>query len=183
MTVLSCGVVWAAAPDAATAPSLSPLAPMVAGEKSDETKVSAFAPLAYFNANCSRCHGENGAFYADNFAHDRDDASLREIIDEMASGPGQAPLNPAELDAVAAWHRALRDKKPFVIIVKSEKNGDNWQLSGEVSPGAALQINDKTVEVKGVEWTETVAAGAIKLRATKGELTTELDANAAAWAP
>lgn len=177
--VTSCGIAWAAAPDAAT----PPLTPIVAGEKADAIKATQFAPLAYFNANCARCHGEYGSFYDDNFAHDRDDASLRAVIDEMAAGPGQAPLTPAELDAVTAWHRALRDKKPFVVIVKSEKNGDNWQLSGEISPGATLQINGKDVEVKSSQWTYCVAPGAVKLRATKGDAVTELDANIAAWAP
>ena len=177
--VTSCGIAWAAAPGAAT----PPLSPIVAGEKSDGIKATSFAPLAYFNANCARCHGENGAFYEDNFAHDRDDASLRAVIDEMANGPGQAPLAPAELDIVTAWHRALSEKKPFVVIVKSEKSGDGWQLSGEISPGAQLQINGKAVEVKGSQWTQVVAPGALKLRATRGDAATELDASAAAWAP
>ena len=181
LTVTVCGAAWAAAPDAATPPGSSNLTPIVAGEKPDGIKATNFAPLAYFNANCARCHGENGAFYEENFAHDKSDADLRETIDEMASGPGQAPLSPAQLDAVTAWHRALRDQKPFIVIVKSEKVEAGWQLSGEVSPGATLQINGKAVEVKGVKWTATVAPGAVKLRATKGDAATELDASAASW--
>ena len=179
LTLTSCGIAWAAAPDAA----MPPLSPIVAGEKTSGPHAAAFAPLAYFNANCARCHGENGSFYQDDFAHDKSDAELREVIDEMAAGPGQAPLAPAELDAVAAWHRALRDKKTFVLVVKSEKTDAGFQLSGEISPGAALEINGKTVEVKGSNWTASVAPGAAQLRATKGDATTELDANAAAWAP
>lgn len=174
----SCGLAWAAAPDAAT----PPLTPIVTGETAGP-HASSFAPLAYFNQNCARCHGENGSFYEKDFAHNKSDADLRAVIDEMAEGPAQAPLSPAELDAVAAWHRALRDKKPFVVIVKSEKTATGWQLSGEISPGATLQINEKEVEVKDSSWKTEVAAGAIQLRATKGEITTEVDANVAAWAP
>ena len=183
LPVLCCGLAWAAAPDAATPPGAPELTPIVAGEKSGGIKATAFAPLAYFNANCARCHGENGAFYEKDFGHDKSDASLRAIIDEMAAGPGQAPLSPAELDAVAAWHRALRDKKPFIVIVKSEKVEAGWQLSGEVSPGATLEINGKAVEVKGANWTFCAPNGPVKLRATRGEAVTELDADAASWAP
>lgn len=183
LTVTSCGIAWAAAPDAATPPSRPPLSPIIAGEKTDGPRVAAFAPLAYFNENCARCHGEYGATYDDDFGKDRSDASLHEIINEMADGPGQAPLSPAELDAVTAWHRALRDKKPFVVIVKSEKTDAGFQLSGEISPGATLEINGENVEVDGSNWTFCVAPGALKLRATRGEATTQLDANAAAWAP
>ena len=174
----SCGLAWAAAPDAAT----PPLTPIVAGEI-DGPLASSFAPLAYFNQNCARCHGVNGAFYEKDFAKNKSDADLHAVIEEMAEGPAQAPLAPAELDAVAAWHRAIRDKKPFVIIVKSEKTATGWRLSGEISPGATLQINEKEVEVEGSSWTTEVAVGAIRLRATKGEATTELDANIAACAP
>lgn len=173
------GIVYAAAQDEAT-PKLTPIA---ANEKVAGPQATKFAPLAYFNQNCARCHGEYGSFYPENFAAERDDASLHAIIEEMAEGPAQAPLAPAELDAVAAWHRALRDKKPFVVIVKAEKTGEGWQLSGEISPNATLQINGKSVEVNGSNWTYNAADGALKLRATKGEVVTELDANAATWAP
>lgn len=174
----SCGLAWAAAPNAAT----PPFTPIVAGENVGPHAAS-FAPIAYFNQNCARCHGENGSFYEKDFAPNKSDADLRAAIDEMAEGPAQMPLAPAELDAVAAWHRAIRDKKPFVIIVKSEKTATGWQLSGEISPGATLQINDKNVEVKDANWETEVAAGTLQLRATKDEATTEVDANIAAWAP
>ena len=169
---------WAAAPDAATPPDSPALTPIVAGEKASETATAAFAPMAYFDANCARCHGENGSFYGDNFAKDKSDADLREVINEMADGPAQAPLTPAELDAVATLHQAWRDKKPFVAIVKSEKTAAGVQLSGEISPGATLEINGAKVEVNGSQWTTCVAPGALKLRATQGAVTTELDAAA-----
>ena len=171
LIVASCGLAWAGAPDAATAP----LSPIVAGD-AGATKPTEFAPMAYFNQNCARCHGENGSFYGDEFAKDKTDAQLHEVVQEMAQGPAQAPLSPAELDAVTALHRAWRDKKPFVAIVKREKTDAGVQLSGEISPGATLEINGENVEVKGSQWTICVPPGALKLRATKGQATTELDA-------
>ena len=176
------GASWAS-DDAATAkppaPALQPIAP---GETS-ELRATSFAPTAYFNQNCARCHGENGAYFSEDFAKDKDDAALRAVINEMANGPGNAPLAPAELDAVTSWHRALRDKKPFVAIVKAEKTGDVWHLNGEVSPGATLQINGETVKVDGTNWAHDVSGNAVELRAQKGEAVTQLDANAAAFAP
>ena len=196
---LGCGVAWAA-DTGAPAPHLTPIAPGNAtapGAKTGEAggpaqsqtqagpHVTAFAPLAYFNEKCARCHGEYGSFYGDDFAKGRDDASLHAIVAEMANGPAQAPLAPADLEVVTAWHRAFRDKKPFVAVVKSEKTADGWQLSGEVSPGATLEINGESVEVHGSDWTHSVttasAAGALKLRAQKADVATELDANAAAF--
>ncbi len=171
-----CGIAWAADEPAPT------LTPIVAGAEAGP-HATKFAPMAYFNENCARCHGENGSFYGDDMGKGRDDESLREIVDEMASGPAQAPLAPAELDAVTAWHRAFRDKKPFVALVKAEKVESGWQLSGEISPSATLQINGEAVEVKGATWTFCVATDAVKLRATKGDAVTEVDANAAAFGP
>ena len=178
----TCVLACAAAPDAATATGATTLVPIVAGETAGP-HASRFAPLAYFNQNCARCHGENGSFYGEDFAKNKSDADLHAIVEEMAAGPAQAPLAPAELDAVAAWHRALRDKKPFVVIVKAEKAKADWLLSGEISPGATLQINGKDVAVEGSNWTTMMQAGPLKLRATRGEATTEMDANVAAWAP
>lgn len=172
----------ARAADTATALQTTTLEPIQTGQP----HATKFAPLAYFNASCARCHGDYGSFYGADFAKGLDDAALRNIIDEMAQGPGQAPLAPAELDAVASWHRAVRDKKPFVAIVKSEKTDAGQQLEGEISPGATLQINGADVEVKGSNWTYCVATGAneaIKLRAQKGDAVTELDASVAAFAP
>ena len=183
--VAVCGASWANG-DAATAPpptpSASTLQPITPGETS-ELRTTSFAPTAYFNQNCARCHGENGSYYSEDFGKDKDDAALRQIIDEMAHGPGNAPLAPADLDVLTAWHRALRDKKPFVAIVKAEKTGDVWRLSGEISPGATLQINGETAKVDGTTWTHDANTNALKLRAQKGDVVTELDANAAAFAP
>ena len=173
-----------AADSGANAPQTPALKPIAPGDSG--LRATSFAPLAYFNQNCARCHGENGSYYSQDMGKNKDDDALRHIIDEMAKGPGQAPLAPADLEVVTAWHRALRDKKPFVALVKAEKTGDKWQLSGEVSPGATLQIDGEAVEVEGINWTHQVSAQTAqtaKLRAQKGEAVTELELNSAAFAP
>ena len=183
--VLSCGILsygLARAADTATAAQQTQLEPIQTGEP----HATKFAPLAYFSENCARCHGENGSFYGADFAKGLDDKALHNIVEEMADGPAQAPLSPTDLDAVTSWHRSMRDKKPFVVIVKSEKTDAGWQLQGEISPGATLQINGADVEVKGSNWTVCVApneAKAVKLRAQKGDAVTELDASVGAFAP
>ncbi len=172
----------ARAADTATAAQQAQLEPI----KTGEPHATKFAPLAYFSANCARCHGENGSFYGEDFAKGLDDAALHNVVKEMAEGPAQAPLSPADLDAVTSWHRSMRDKKPFVVIVKSEKTDAGWQLEGEISPDATLQINGKDVEVKGSNWTTRLAPDAaktVKLRAQKGDALTELDASVGAFAP
>ena len=164
---------------AAPAPALQPIAP---GQSSGAPHVTRFAPLAYFNANCARCHGPYGALYGADFGK-MDDKTLHGTVDEMAQGPAQAPLAAGDLNVLVAWHRALRDEKPFVAIVKAEPKAGGWKLAGEISPGASLQINGAPVEVKDAQWEQSVAAGALKLRAQKGAAVTQLDANAAAFAP
>ena len=148
-----------------------------------EPQVAKFAALEYFNKNCARCHGTNGSFYGDDFGKGLDDAHLRDAVDSMAKGPGGAPIDAHDLTVLTAWHRALRDKKPFVSIVKAEPKDGGWILSGEISPGAQLQINGETVPVEKANWTHQVAAGAIKVCAKQGEAVTEFDADTAAWAP
>ena len=179
--LIGCGAALAADTDA---PNLTPI---VAGEtgggKDSEPRATKFAPLAYFNQSCARCHGDYGSNYGDDFAKNLDDKALYQIVDEMADGPAQAPLSPADVETLTAWHRAKRDGKPFVVIVQTEKTDDGWRLSGEVSPGATLQINGENVEVKGSNWEHRVAAGAVKLCATKGDAVTELDASVGALAP
>ncbi len=183
--VLSCGILsygLARAADTATAAQPAQLEPI----KTGEPHATKFAPLAYFSENCARCHGEYGSFYGENFAKGLDDTALRNVVEEMADGPAQAPLSPTDLDAVTSWHRSMRDKKPFVVIVKSDKTDTGWQLEGEISPDATLQINGADVEVKGSNWAYCVApndAKAVKLRVQKGDAVTELDASVGAFAP
>ena len=183
------GVAWAAVAAAPAPPptDLKPIAPAAPNAPADADaapRVTSFAPLTYFNQNCARCHGKYGSFYGDGFAKDLSDDSLHQVVAQMAQGPAQAPLSPADLEIETAWHRALRDGKPFVAIVKSEKVPQGWQLSGEVSPGATLEINGQPVEItKKSNWTALVAPGAVQLRAKNGEVVTELDAHIAALAP
>ena len=81
-----------------------------------KTTPDGFAPLSYFAANCARCHGPNGSFYGDSFARTRDDASLRQIVHDMAFGPAQAPIDDPKLEVLTAYHRSLIDKKPFLSL-------------------------------------------------------------------
>ncbi len=165
---------------AAPTPTLQPIAP---GQKTGAPCVTKFAPLAYFNEKCARCHGQYGSFYGDDFGKGQSDAQLHQSVDEMASGPAQAPLSAHDVDVLTAWHRALRDGKPFVAVVSAAPDGDGFQLQGEISPGATLEINGENIEVKDAKWTARVGAGALKLRARKGEATTEVEASAAAFGP
>lgn len=161
----------------------TPLVPIVPGENKGAPHVTAFAALDYFGENCARCHGEYGSFYGKDFGKNRDDAQMHEVVDEMAQGPAGAPLDEADLKVLVAWHLALRDGKPFVALISAKPDQGGWQLEGEVSPDATLQVNGETLEIKGAKWTHHVAAGPVKLRAQKGEAVTQVDADAAAFGP
>ena len=110
----------------------------VAGEKKGLAALD-FAPFEYFNSACARCHGENGSNYGD-VLKGHGDARLREGIHAMAVGPGQSPLDEAQLDVVTRWHRALIDGKPFAHLAKAEASEGKTVLSGEATPDAKVTL-------------------------------------------
>ncbi|PQV63215.1 hypothetical protein B1R32_11440 [Abditibacterium utsteinense] len=148
-------------------------------KSSGEKNAKGFAPLGYFDANCARCHGPNGSFYGAGFGKNlKDDAALKQIVKEMCEGPGNAPLNEKSLDILTDFHRALRDNKPFLVIVSQSAK----TLSGEASPDAtlALQSGEKTLPIalKGHNWTTEIPAdfnvSKARLVARRGEQVAEI---------
>ncbi|HEX9995608.1 MAG TPA: hypothetical protein VGB45_00570 [Abditibacterium sp.] len=146
--------------------------------QSESPRVSNFAPLDYFAENCARCHGPNGSFYGENFGKGlKDDTALKQVVHEMAEGPGNAPLEGADLETLTDFHRALRDGKPYLVAV-SWKDGI---LSGEATPDAkvTLEAGEKTVEVelKEQKWSVTIGESwkNAKLRAVKDGKETVLE--------
>lgn len=128
--------------------ALAPL-PLLIGATPEK---SAFAPLDYFAANCARCHGPYGEFYGAGFAQNKTDDQLRQIVQEMAEGPGNAPLENAELDILTAYHLSLRDQKPFLVVVKRETDGDFVNWSGEATPDSKLTYGQTKVPLDGHQW-------------------------------
>lgn len=160
----------------------APLVPVVpSSEKTApaEGQVESFAPLAYFDANCARCHGPNGSFYGKEFGKGlKDDAALKQIVREMCEGPGNAPIDDAKLEILTDFHRALRDDVPFVTIVKQSKAG----ASGEASPDAKLTLENGgkslAIQQKGnawsVNWPADFDLKGAKIVAKRGEKSSEI---------
>lgn len=149
-------------------------------------QTTAFAPLDYFNDKCARCHGNYGSFYGADFAKGQSDAQLGETVKEMCEGPAQAPLSPHDLQVLVAWHRALRDGKPFVASVKLD--GGVW--SGEATPGSTVVMETSTgarsdVPLKEHHWSAGLPEGVqiAKILVKNGDQTTELDPRKDAYAP
>ena len=182
---LLCGAMMAAraSESAATQSDLKPIVPGETLAQDGAPRVTHFAPLGYFNEKCARCHGQFGSFYGEDFGQGKTDAELRQSVDAMCQGPAQAPLEAHDLDVLTAWHKSLRDGKPFVALVAAKAAGAGFELQGEISPGASLEVNGKKVEVEGAKWTARVGQGAVKLRARQGDEVTEVDAQAAAFGP
>lgn len=150
-----------------------------AADAKPDAKAEGFAPLAYFDANCARCHGPNGSFYGKNFGKDlKTDAALKEIVQAMCEGPGNAPLDAAKLEILTDFHRALRDDTPFVTIVARSATG----LSGEASPDAKLTLESGAQSVavmqKGNGWSVNFPADfkveGAKIMARRGEKVREV---------
>lgn len=104
-------------------------------------------PIATFEASCARCHGPEGSFYGEAFA-DLSPRELRHVVEDMMRGPaGLAPTD-ADLDAMVAYHRALRAKQPFVAVInaRSWRGGEDAVLQGEAPPGAEVRIERGDVQ-------------------------------------
>lgn len=150
--------------------------------KADEPQI-AFAALDYYGAHCARCHGLEGANYSVESLKKRDDASLRAVIHEMAVGPGQAPLEDAQLEAVTAWHRAFIAGQPFVSVTQITRENGKIQLKGEATSEAKITLLGSTVpqvlaERESIHWSaelpENIDLATVQIRADKGETQTLL---------
>lgn len=99
----------------------------------------AAGPIATFAAHCTRCHGPHGSLYPPAFFK-MNEAELAQLIDEMMRGPAQLTPAPADVAAMTAHHRALQQKRPFVIVTNAAAfaAGKEGELRGEVTPGATL---------------------------------------------
>jgi hypothetical protein len=110
------------------------------------------------------------------------DERLRQVIHEMAEGPGQSPLDAIQLEKETAYHRSLLDGKPFLVLTGNAKDGDALTLSGEVTPESKVEVClDKTTlsaTVTEHQWKAVVSAdldlSRVMIIATKGEAKTEI---------
>jgi len=112
----------------------------------DGPRTTGFQPLDYFQNQCARCHGDYGAAYGPTFGAKLTDENMRKVVGDMADGPAQSSLTPAALDAQTAFHKALRDKQTFVVVVAWSSEG---VLSGEALPGTKLwlEIGGKKMDI------------------------------------
>lgn len=176
-------------------PSFYPFAFLVAGTllcsallraQATAPKTTAFAPLDYFNNKCARCHGNYGSFYGKDFGKGKTDAQLAQVVQEMCDGPAQAHLETRDLEVLVAWHKSLRDSKPFVASV----NFGNSVLSGEASPGSSVTLEITTGEraaapLNGHKWSVGLPEGVqlSRVHVERDGQVTELDPRTASYAP
>lgn len=132
-------------------------------------------PISYFENHCARCHGSGGSFYGDDFARNlKHDSDLYHFVEEMAAGPGGAPLQDVNLEAQVAWHRSLVDKRPFLAWT----GWSLFSLQGEITPESTVELHlGKTripAQVKGHTWTILLEPGTSNLDIlNKGSLVAE----------
>lgn len=110
------------------------------GERASEASTSqpssiapAVGPIAYYVASCARCHGDITATYV-GLQNPKRGKELEQIVDEMAAGPAQAPLDAEGLKQQTALHEAMFGKTPFIWLDPSSRD----RLRGEVLPGTTL---------------------------------------------
>ncbi len=166
--------------------------PLQAPTEKAEIK-TAFAAMDYYGNHCGRCHGIEGANYDTQSLKKRDAISLRTVTDEMAKGPGQAPLEAEQLDAVTAWHQAFIAGKPFVSVTEIQREGSKIQLKGEATSDAKIELSCTTTPDapqvlaprEGTMWSAQLPAdtdlSTLQVLATKGDSQTLLKLDGAAY--
>ncbi len=136
---------------------LAALAISCAGSKPPPSPLK-LAPLAYYAAKCARCHGPEGSYYPDHFATQKTDKQLWEVLDRMARGAGQAPIQGIDLDVQVAFHRAIDRQLPFIAWTKIQ----GATLSGETTTDqleAKIGSKNLPISVKDEAWTLTIPNG------------------------
>ena len=127
-------------------------------KKAEPLKTS---PVKYFKDHCARCHGTDGGMYDDFFDRGKSDKDLRDVIDRMATGPGQSPIDGIDLDAQVAYHRAIGSKLPFLTWTgqKGSVLSGDFAISGEK---LTAKVGKKKLAVTDKEgtWTLTLPKGA-----------------------
>lgn len=90
-------------------------------------------PIAYYIDKCARCHGDVSAAYV-GVDHPKRGKALEQVIDDMAYGPAQSPLDPEGLKQQTALHEAMFGKTPFVWIDPTP----GARVTGEALPGTTV---------------------------------------------
>jgi hypothetical protein len=153
----------------------------IGGPASDAVELASIKPLdvgpiSYFEDSCARCHGAFGDLYALPFV--TPDEELPRVIEEMAAGPAQAPLEGAPLAALIDYHRSMRDGLPFAALVGRE--GEH--LVFEVTPDAALEVDGgAATRVGPYLWRVSNASGVMSIRARQGDAGVVLPLGESPW--
>jgi len=98
-------------------------------------------PMALFERCCASCHGPHGSLYGDKLTRAKDGSLSGVILNMMET---QARLDPtaAMVDAMTAYHRAIRDRFLFLWVANSAdaRPGESRVLRGEAAPNARVEL-------------------------------------------
>lgn len=113
------------------------------------------APVSTFKNHCARCHGDEGISYGEHFG-ELPDPQLKAAVEDMMFGPAELSTENIEIDAMTAYNKSLKDRKPFAAVVNSFSfiNGKEKYLLLDVSPDARLETDNKNVKIEndGNSW-------------------------------
>lgn len=134
----------------------------------------AMAVLDYYANKCASCHGAYGELHKDQIRTGGPDGTgvpddeLVTWVKVMSEQQAQAPLTGGALDAMVAYHRAVRDDRPFVSITLRTHGA----LAGEVTPGSTVELvaggKATAAQVTGHRWSVTAPAEVTTLPANAG---------------
>ena len=97
--------------------------------------------MALFERCCASCHGPHGSLYGDKLTRAKDGSLSGVILNMMET---QARLDPtaAMVDAMTAYHRAIRDRFLFLWVANSAdaRPGESRVLRGEAAPNARVEL-------------------------------------------
>lgn len=106
-----------------------------------ELAALAWPPVSTFERACASCHGPGGSEY-DRTPVRLSDERLTEVVRAMMTSAGIATASPSDVQAMAAYCRALEADEPFVCVTafRPSTDTDAGVLQGEATPEAEVRL-------------------------------------------
>lgn len=93
-------------------------------------------PISMFERSCASCHGAYGEFF-EPLRREWTPEECKDVVGQMVRQRTSEKPTPAEMDALVAYVRSLRDQVPMIAIT----GRDHESIAGEVTPGCVVTVH------------------------------------------
>lgn len=110
----------------------------------DEIADISIAPVLTFRESCSSCHGEEGKYYSPILVKMKDN-EIKKRVEEMMFDNAFLNPNKIEIEAMYAYVKSIKEKKPYASVINSKSflEGKDKSLRIDVSPNTKISADSK----------------------------------------